>query len=514
MAWSLSYIILVPVLLISTFSYCSTENVYCVTSTVASCSSCPHNSTHCATLSEYAQEAEQYFTSNTTIVFLPGDHILDADITVANVSRLTMRSYNMAKIFCNGSFGFSFTSIVDFKMYSLAFSSCNRTYTIPAGVNSSFLLGLQYTQYGVFPDAFAIFFQFTQYAELVNCSFYDNFGTALEVVNTNLTLSGSNEFTHNHCGSSSCIGGGGITALNSNLTFTGNTTFLENFASFAGAGIHMTNCTLSSTGTINFIGNSAENGGAIYAYETFVSFSGTNNYQLNSAYPYGAGGGAIYTSKNSMIKFTGSSNFDSNFAPYGGAIYAYVNATLIFNGTVSFTNNGRGLNTIDKNYGGGIYIAINSTFSILPNTTINWENNHASSGGAIYVHDSPFIYCTEIVTYIRLPKEECFFQLPGQNLSSGIDVQLVFKNNSADEEGSVLYGGAVDNCRLTGLDTNSSGEVFNSMVVENNNTLPTISSDAFSVCPCKGNYHPDCYSGAACSVYPGETFYVSVAACG
>jgi len=402
-------------------------------------------------------------------------------------------------------------------MYSLAFSSCSRTYIIPAGVNSNFLLGLQYTQYGGFPDAnftFAIFFQFTQYAELVNCSFYNNFGTALGVNNTNLTLSGTNEFTHNHCGSSSCTGGGGITALNSNLTFTGNTTFLENFAISAGAGIHMTNCTLSSTGTINFIGNSAENGGAIYAHETTVSFSGTNNYRLNSASAYGAGGGAIYTSKSSMINFTGSSNFDSNFAPYGGAIYAYVNATLIFNGTVSFTNNGHGLNTTEMNYGGGIYIAINSTFSILPNTTINWENNYASLGGAIYVHDSPFIYCTEIVTCIRLPKEECFFQLPGLNLSDGVDVQLVFKNNSADGAGSVLYGGAIDNCRLTGLDSNSSGEVFDSMVVENNNTLPTISSDAFSVCPCKGNYHPDCYSNAACSVYPGETFYVSVAACG
>jgi len=51
------------------------------------CSSYPHNSTHCATLPEYAREAELYFTFNTTIVFLPGDHVLDTNITVANVAK-------------------------------------------------------------------------------------------------------------------------------------------------------------------------------------------------------------------------------------------------------------------------------------------------------------------------------------------------------------------------------------------------------------------------------------------
>ena len=47
-----------------------------------------------------------------------------------------------------------------------------------------------------------------------------------------------------------------------------------------------------------------------------------------------------------------------------------------------------------------------------------------------------------------VPKEECFFQLPSQNLSNGINVQLIFKNISADAAGSVLYGCAIDNCKL------------------------------------------------------------------
>ena len=55
-----STLVLLAALLITTLYCCSAENVYCVTPTNTSCSSCPQNSTHCATLSEYAQEAELY----------------------------------------------------------------------------------------------------------------------------------------------------------------------------------------------------------------------------------------------------------------------------------------------------------------------------------------------------------------------------------------------------------------------------------------------------------------------
>ena len=52
MAQPSPFIVLVATLLISTLSYCTAENVYCVTPTATSCSSCPHNSTNCTTLSE------------------------------------------------------------------------------------------------------------------------------------------------------------------------------------------------------------------------------------------------------------------------------------------------------------------------------------------------------------------------------------------------------------------------------------------------------------------------------
>ena len=128
-------------------------------------------------------------------------------------------------------------------------------------------------------------------------------------------------------------------------------------------------------------------------------------------------------------------------------------------------------------------MGLKCTFVILPNTTVYWDNNHADVGGAIYVLDaSPKSECALISTLV--PKEECFYQLPRQNLSNGIDVQFVFNNNSVDIAGSVLYAGAIDHCKLTGLDSYNSGEVFDKIVHNcdtDNNTTSNISSDPLQI---------------------------------
>ena len=652
------------------------------------------------------------------MVFLPGDHTLDTNITVANVTRLTMHgessSGRIPTVVCNGPVGFSFTSMVDFRVHSLLFTACSRDFSDPLASKYALLLDM------------------IEVAELVNCSFHDNLGTALVVMNTNIILAGNTDFKHNHCEDDYCVGGGGIAANSSNLTFIGDTMFIENNATFGidathgAAGIDVINCSLTSTGNIhfvnntntyfigysnlfgppgaiwasasslhftgsnNFISNSANigiagaiavtntslsftgsntfnynsglYGGAIYAEcDSVLSFSGTNTFIGNSARYYGSAiiasgsksvnvtgtnifnnnsapycgaiatfplsptspqffcdvadtytvfdltgtnnfsnnsaegfGGAICTFDNTSLSLSGTSNLNScNGGAQGGAIYArnsmqtligtvsftnneanntYVggetqggaifarnamltligtvsftnneanvggetqggaiyarNSMLTLNGTISFTNNeanntyvggetqGGAIFAFDtiltlngtvsftnnkvvgSGTGGGLYL-VNSTLSILSNTTVYWEHNHASLGGAIYVDDSsnPFIYCTQVE---KCTPNDCFFQLPGQNLSTGLDVQLIFKNNSADAAGSVLYGGEVDNCRLTGLDSYSSGKVFDMIAhIEDENTTSIISSYAFHICHCE-NSLPDCSKSCPYTFY-------------
>ena len=368
-------IVLVAVLLINTLSYCSAEDVYCVTPTATSCSSCPHNSTHCATLSEYAQTAELYFTSNTTMVFLPGDHVLDKNIRVANISRLTMHGRssvaNTATVVRNGSVGFSFTNMVDFHVYSLAFTSCNKSlsYDSRQASNSALLL------------------QSTQYAKLVNCCFHNNLGTALAVYNTNITLAESNKFTHNQCACQSLNEmqglGCGIIAFNSNLTFMGNSFFCQNAQAFYCAGaIWASASLLHFNGTNTFIGNSADSltgiGGAIHAeMNTSLSFSGVSEFSHNSA----GYGGAIHAVHSVVLTFLGANNFVNNSAIYnrGGAVYTSYDVVLSFNGTNNFVNN-----LAINNRGGAMYLSrdvvltFNGINSFINNSAVN------SRGGVIY----------------------------------------------------------------------------------------------------------------------------------
>ena len=119
-------------------------------------------------------------------------------------------------VVCSWPVGLSFTSMVGLKIHSLGFTSCGRNFDTPKYKASKYTLLL---------DAI-------EYAELINCSFHDNLGTALAVYHTSITLAQNNDFTDNHCDGegfipNSCVGGGGITAFYSNLTFIGNTTFLN-----------------------------------------------------------------------------------------------------------------------------------------------------------------------------------------------------------------------------------------------------------------------------------------------
>ena len=282
MAQATPAIVLVAALLISTLSRCTAENVCCVTPTATSWSSCPHNSTHNATLSEYAQEVELYFTSNTTMVFLPGDHVLDMNITVANVTRLTMRgessSGNIAIIVCSRSVGLSFKNMAELKIDSLVFTSCGRDSASPSA------------------SKYALLLELIAHAELVTCSFHNNNGT------TNRTS----------------LGGAIYVSQKTVLNFSGTNNFINNSAEDGGAIYVSHNTRVSFSENSNFINNSAaRDGGAIYAsHNTRVSFSGNSNLINNSA---ARNGGAIYASHNTQVSFSGTSNFTNNVAARDGA---------------------------------------------------------------------------------------------------------------------------------------------------------------------------------------------------
>ena len=159
------------------------------------------------------------------------------------------------------------------------------------------------------------------------------------------------------------------------LSFSRTNSFINNLANNGGGVIYAgSNTTVNFIGTSDFSHNSAKQyGGAIDAYDNVVlTFIGTNNFINN--FVNNISGGAIYSGLKIFLSFTGNSSFSSNSAMHGGAIFAY-ESTLRFDGNISFTKNGH--NTGDSR-GGAIYLYISSSLTIMPNTTVYWENNHAN----------------------------------------------------------------------------------------------------------------------------------------
>jgi len=104
-------------------------------------------------------------------------------------------------------------------------------------------------------------------------------------------------------------------------------------------------------------------------------------------------------------------------------------STLYFGGHVIFSGNNGTL-------GGALLLQGGSTIHLMPNTHIQITNNHAKRGGGIYIED-------ENVGF-TLP---CFFQLMDLHPPySDIDSVVTLENNTADEAGSAVYGGEIDNC--------------------------------------------------------------------
>ena len=80
------------------------------------------------------------------------------------------------------------------------------------------------------------------------------------------------------------------------------------------------------------------------------------------------------------------------------------------------------------------------------------------NGGAIYVADDPFEFCTSLDSVTLWG--QCFFQiheLSGDNYTSII---CIIANNTAGKAGSAVYGGMVDRCMLASHSTEP-WEVFN-----------------------------------------------------
>ena len=373
--------------------------------------SCPADP--CLTLSEYAQQPHHYLTSNTTLLLLPGDHVLGVNFTVENVSEFEIHALSSSphavKIICQQLVGFTFRNISHMTLLGLTFTSCGK---------------------GSYSTVYGVSIHLGQDTEIADCSFQGSIRTALGVFYSSLVLRGSNIFTNScaTCSGSSCIClqlGGGIFTKTSTLVFTGNSTFRGNTAKFGG-GIFAYNSSLTFNGDSIFSDNSAKFGGGIEAMFSTLSFVGNSTFSSNSANIHGGG---IDTTHSTLI-FSGNNTFRNNFAgPYGGGINAE-HTTLKFTGNNTFRNNSA------KKDGGGI-IAEHSTLKLTGNNTFR-NNSAEKDGGGLNA-----LYST-----LTFTGNNTFINNSADRDSGGINARYStlkfagynsFKSNSAGRDGAGAY---------------------------------------------------------------------------
>ena len=425
----------------------------------------------CLTLSQYIQESGKYFISNTTMLFLPGEHQLDSTLLVENVSSFALQgdtsslpelTSKIVGINRMGNFRFSRVQHLDIR--ALHF----------------FLCGLSDSITG--PHGQAIIVLNTEDFHLEKCLIELSPSAALYLGSiTNGSLL-NNTFMGNKV-----INQGAATSIYSSTVMFINNSFINNERTL-------------DYFIIQF------GSGAIYAQDSSLDFSRTVFFN-NSA---NANSGGALQCRNATIVLSANIEFVNNSAKNGGAI-SILSSALYFNGNISFkgnlaTDNGGAISMLTDTLTDGHGSA--SKFYLNPNATVNFWKNSASIGGAIFVEDiNPFNYCPE-ATNSNCRQDDCFFQVIDQNILTGFNSKLEFINNSAVASGDAIYGGNIDHCSLIGLPASNSSEVFDLITTLEQPAASVISSDPLQICGCDNGY-PNCNrKNRFAEVYPGETFAI------
>ena len=400
-----------------------------VMATGSNSSLCPQGEL-CLSLNEYASEREQHFRSNTTFVFLQGNHQLDFYVNMESLQNLSLLGEPgfEVTISLNTQASLALINCIDIEINSLIFSTGENNVRSLVFINT---LGVQITNSSFSGSSSgnsgcsAVLFK-SSLVEISNSSFIGLSYAIMSASQTELSFSGSNVFSNNT--------GGSIYSTDSYVTMSGTNTFVNNLATvmitdncrdnhslfssdrhtsgFGGA-IFLDNSTFVLDGTFSFINNSAElSGGAI----AIMNHSVVN---IKSAYESTPQvGRAVTTFQASFVrnKITPPSDFRQSlsfFSSYGsgGAIYAEDSRLEIIRAT--FLNN--------SSPGSGGALHFNHSHVTINNITM--VNNSAYIAGAIRVDNQ-----TDLEIF-------------GQNL---------FEGGSAIESGGIVYVSNISSVRLCG----------------------------------------------------------------
>ena len=345
----------------------SAHNVHYVMSSSHYCPGQP-----CLTLDQYNQQTETYFTTESTFVFLPGNHTINTTVNLTSISEITLRGErnSQVNIICLKESGILILNVSIMSIEELVFLSGNTTIgTVALKIIDSnevwiHNVGFQ-GSYSISKPFTGLHITSSDTITVTSCSFEgntaDNGGAIYVTAESNLTLNAST-----FIGNSATDHGGAIYASGSNLTLNDNK-FSGNTAGYGGAmcviaesSVTISDNTFTHNTAIGYIYYDNHCGGAIYSKDSIVNISGsTKNSSILSSEGYCRTCDMITTIPKSipyeevimeLNEAFCATHFTSNTATCGGAILID-NSTVLFSGSViMFRYN-------SAEFGGAMYIS-------------------------------------------------------------------------------------------------------------------------------------------------------------
>ena len=393
---------------------------------------CPERGVPCFILSQYATKPSDYFASNTTLILSPGNHNLDLQLSIRNISFLSVdsntTSHSVTSITCNQSARFTFESINVVSMRGLVLFGC---------VNNEVTKVEQFT--------------------LEACTFqgqeHDGTGLELNEVSTAYIMRSSFSFNTGRFDISNVAVdqksfGGAIIARNSALGITISDSTLNNntVTGYGGAVYAYSSPITIVNSTLN--NNTATGvGGAVYADSSPIIIV---NSTLNSNTVTGDGGAVFAISSPIIIvNSTLNNNTVTGYGGVGGAVFAHSNHITIVNSTL---NN----NTVTGDYGDGGAVYAESSSITIVNSTVN-NNTAIGSGGAVYARSSPITIVNSTVNNNTVTGE-------GGAVFAGSSpitvVNSTLNSNTVTGDGGAVYARSSNITIVNSTLNNNTGSVF------------------------------------------------------
>ena len=471
----------------------------------------------CLTLSEISINITYYLESNTTLIFQPGNHNLDSNLVISNISVLKLYSDEPSanRIVCTPFTNIHFIEVSKVVISGLEFIACGSS--IVRAVHFELLDTILTSENG---SSTALMLSEIMAANIVSCSFkgvtvsivHQSFVTinsvsifdssaslaALAVYNSSVEFIGFTRLMNNQRA---------LLAYNAKIWFIGNTTFsnctITNNDSHVtmpygdgGGAINSYLSHLIFQGSTTFVLNSAKHGGAIFAVESLVMITRNNDHLTPSSSIFTQAGVVIVN--NNIGRTT------------GGGMYLYYSRLIVRNDLCHLIRNDAlekggaihavhsyiklesrdmckdSLLMLEKNsarLGGGIYLEGASRITLsVSNSSVAFIENSADYGAAIYVDDyTKYDTCHATSRIDIAPDTSCFISmcdpyLITPTILSTVKESIVLYNNTAKYSGANLFGGLLDRCVPPSVGNATSKGAVNGLFSDGLTYLQTVSN--------------------------------------